>query len=47
MEDVVLVKEDVRVVDELEVEEVELNEVLVTDVRVDEMLELVLVVEEV
>lgn len=45
MEDVVLVKEDVRVVDELEVEEVELNEVLVTDVRVDEMLELVLVVE--
>lgn len=43
----VLVKEDVRVVDELEVEEVELNEVLVTDVRVDEMLELVLVVEEV
>lgn len=47
MEDVVLVKEDVRVVDELEVEEVELNEVLVTDVRVVEMLELVLVVEEV
>lgn len=42
-----LVKEDVRVVDELEVEEVELNEVLVTDVRADEMLELVLVVEEV
>lgn len=42
-----LVKEDVRVVDELEVEEVELNEVLVTDVRVDEMLELVLVAEEV
>lgn len=40
-----LVKADVRVVDELEVEEVELNEVLVTDVRVDEMLELVLVVE--
>lgn len=42
-----LVKEDVRVVDELEVEEVELNEVLVTYVRADEMLELVLVVEEV
>lgn len=32
MEDVVLVSEDVRVVDELEVEEVVLNEVLVTDV---------------
>lgn len=42
-----LVSEDVRLVDELEVEEVELNEVLVTVVRVDEMLELVLVVEEV
>lgn len=32
MEDVVLVSEDVRVEDELEVDEVVLNEVLVTDV---------------